>query len=181
MIRERLNSACACHPEAERLKTDALEACIDRKLKHYEPVAGETFPNPEGYAIYGGMDVGKEIHPSHVSMFVELPPEAGEDQGWLIQVYEAWLEHMAYNEQVKIVNELMRYFNPTRFHWDSTRSELEDRGVNKQARGVKFKKNTKASMATLLEKRVMNSWYHKTGESEGAGPGIIFLGEKDSR
>jgi hypothetical protein len=127
------------------------------------------------------MDVGKEIHPSHISMYVELPPEPGEDQGWLIQVYEAWLDKVPYNEQVKVVNELMRYFNPTRFHWDSTRSELEDRAMSKQARPVKFKKNLKASMATLLEKRVINSWYHKTGQGEGAGPGVIFLGHTESR
>jgi hypothetical protein len=96
-----------------------------------------------------------------------------------VQIYEAWLDKMPYNEQVKVVNELMRYFNPTRFHWDSTRSELEDRGLSKQARPVKFKKNLKASMATLLEKRVMNTWYHKQGEP--AGPGILFLGPSNSR
>jgi len=158
------------------LPSDALEACVDSRLKHYEPVAGEVFPNPNNYPLHGGMDVGKEIHPSHVSMFIEMPPEAGQEMGWLIQVYEAWLDHMAYNKQVEVVNELMRYFNPTRFHWDSTRSELEDRALSRQARPFKFKKNVKASMATQLEKagyeqlvledrrqRGGGAWHHLSG------------------
>ena len=162
------------------LSSESLGTCVDNSIQRYEPVEGEVFPNPDKLALYGGMDVGKEIHPSHITMFIEMPPEPGQDQGWLVQVYEKWLDGMNYNDQVALVNEVMRYFNPTRFHFDSTRSELDDRGLTKRASGVKFKKNLKASMATGLEKRVVNSWMTAKGDPL-AGPGIVLFGPENSR
>ncbi|KKN49315.1 hypothetical protein LCGC14_0644140 [marine sediment metagenome] len=166
------------------LDTEAIEACLDNALTRFVPREGETWENPEKMNVWGGMDVGKEVHPSHVVFHVEMPPEPGEgDMGWLLQIYEEWLDGMKYNEQVTMLNELIRYFNPVRFYFDSTRSELEDRGLTKRATGIKFARANKASMATLLQKRITNSWYHYSGEGAdpSAGPGIIMYGPEDSR
>jgi hypothetical protein len=165
------------------LDTNAIEACLDNNLKRFVPVEGEKFENPEKLNVWGGMDVGKEVHPSHVTFYVELQPEDDDDQGWLLQIYEEWLTGMNYNEQVVLLNELIRYFDPIRFYWDATRSELEDRGLTARAKGHKFTRATKGSMATLLEKRINNSWYHNTGKGgdAAAGPGIIMFGPADTR
>jgi len=120
------------------------------------------------------MDVGKAVHPSHVVFFIESP------DGWLLQAYEKWLDGADYNEQVRIINRLIEYFNPVRFYFDSTRSELEDRNLSKRAQGINFRKNIKASMATLLESRVNNS-YSISVLGQDTGPGIIFFEPKDSR
>ena len=165
------------------LDTNAIEACLDNNLKRFVPIEDEKFENPEKLNVWGGMDVGKEVHPSHIVFYVELPPETGEDMGWLLQIYEEWLTGMKYNDQVTLLNELIRYFDPVRFYFDSTRSELEDRGLTQRATGHKFTRSTKGSMSTLLEKRINNSWYHNSGSGEdaAAGPGIIMFGPADSQ
>ena len=165
------------------LDTAAIEACLDNTLDRFVPTSAEKWNNPEKLNVWGGMDVGKEVHPSHVVFYVEVPPEKGQDQGWLIQIYEEWLDGMKYNEQVEVINTLVHYFDPIRFYFDNTRSELEDRGLTKRARGLKFKRAMKGSMSTLLEKRINNSWYHNSGSGEdaAAGPGVIMYGVPDTR
>lgn len=165
------------------LRSEAIASCLSETAQRFVPMEGEKFDNPDSLNVWGGMDVGKEVHPSHVSFYVELPPEQGEEQGWLVQIHEEWLDHMNYNEQVEAINNLIRYFNPVRFYFDNTRSELEDRGLTKRATGFKFKKNIKSSMATLLEKRINNTFYHHSGEGDdpAAGPGIVMYGPEDSR
>lgn len=165
------------------LKTESIEACLSDTLQRFVPMEDQTFDNPDGLAVYGGMDVGKQIHPSHIVFFVEMTPEQGQEQGWLLQIYEQWVDHMPYNEQVNLLNDLIRYFNPVRFYFDNTRSELEDRGLTKRATGFKFKKNIKASMATLLQKRMENTQFHHEmeGGDPAAGPGLILYGPEDSR
>ena len=166
------------------LDTDCIDACIDNTLDRFVPREGETWKNPEKMNVWGGMDVGKEVHPSHVVFYVEVPPESDEgDTGWLLQIYEQWLTGMKYNDQVTLLNELIRYFDPIRFYFDATRSELEDRGLTARATGIKFARANKASMATLFEKRIVNSWYHYKGDGEdaAAGTGIIMYGPEDSR
>jgi len=165
------------------LRTEAIDACLSETAERFVPMEDETFDNPDNLNVWGGMDVGKEVHPSHVTFYVELPPEKGYDQGWLVQIYEEWLDHMNYNEQVALLNNLLRYFSPVRFYFDNTRSELEDRGLTKRATGFKFKKNVKGSMATLLEKRITNTFYHHTGKGDdpASGPGIVMYGPEDTR
>ncbi len=165
------------------LRTEAIEACLSDTAKRFVPADGKKFDNPDKLNVWGGMDVGKEVHPSHISMFVELPPEKGEDQGGLVQIHEQWLDHMNYNEQVETINALINYYDPIRFYFDNTRSELEDRGLTKRATGFKFKKGIKASMATLLEKRINNTFYHSTGKGDdpAAGPAIVLYGPANTR
>ncbi len=160
------------------LSMEKLKACVGENLARLqdplEAGAPQHWHNPEGWPFYGAMDVGKAVHPSHIVFFIESP------DGWLLQAYEKWLDGADYNEQVRIINRLIEYFNPVRFYFDSTRSELEDRNLSKRAQGINFRKNIKASMATLLESRVNNS-YNISVLRQDTGPGIIFFGPKDSR
>jgi hypothetical protein len=124
----------------------------------------QPFPNPGRYPVYTGMDVGKDVHPSHVSVFVEVPG------GTLIQVFQMFLDHLDYRAQVKVINRVIRHSDVTRFYYDSTRAELDDSGPSSRAKGHRFTKRLKANMALLLERRI----YASPEE-----PGIILL--KDDR
>ena len=72
-------------------------------------------------ATYGGFDVGKSVHPSHVVIFLELP------NGTLVQVYEQFLDHVRYPTQVAMLNEFAQVFQLTRGYYDSTYNVLDDR------------------------------------------------------
>jgi len=144
---------------------DLVRGSVNENAKRWS--LDEPFDNTEGIFIFGGMDVGKEVHPSHISILA-LHPTTGD----LIQIYETWIEHMPYNQQATLVNRIMEHFNVSKFLYDSTRAELDDRRLHKRARGIKFKKNVKGHMMNLLEARLSP----QPGE-----PGIMFLGPKDSR
>jgi hypothetical protein len=157
------------------LKGINVDACIDRELVQYNfLVADEFIPdwNPDLWPVYGGMDVGKEVHPSHISFFVQS------ENDWLIQIVSMWLEKENYNDQVKTLNRLIAVLNPVRFHFDNTRSELEDRNLNKRARGVHFAANIKSSMATMMERRVIATYDTYVKGDKEAGPGVIFLNDE---
>lgn len=156
------------------LPAEKLKACFDESLINHVPIPNGKFPNEEGWPVVGGMDVGKEVHPTHITFFVVTPDE------WLIQVYSQFVRNMDYQQQAELINSLIDYFDPIRFHFDSTRSELEDRGLSKRARGIKFKKNIKASMALALEKRVINT-YNQLVLGHDTGPGILLIGGTDSQ
>lgn len=113
-------------------------------------------------ATYGGFDVGKEVHPSHVTIFLELP------NGTLVQIYEKFLDHMRYPEQVATLNKLARVFKLSRGYYDATFNVMEDRGLDRVWRGKPFNRKFKADMATLFEKRVF---------AEGEEAGIILLND----
>ena len=141
-----------------------VNGIVDEELRRW--TTEEPWPGRGKYPVYGGMDVGKEVHPSHVTLFAQMP------DGTLMQIWEEWLDHMDYRAQALRVNQLIEHFDVARFFYDSTRSELDDRALNRRAQGKKFKKPLKAQMAVMFEKRV----YSQPGE-----PGIILLGKEDSR
>jgi hypothetical protein len=147
------------------LHPDVVKACVSETAKRWS--LDEPFDNTENIPIYGGMDVGKEVHPSHISILAKHP-----ETGDLIQIYETWLDHLPYNQQAVIVNKIIERFGVWKFYYDSTRAELDDRYLSKRAIGKKFKKNIKGHMALLLEKRLT---------AEPGEPGIVLLGPEDSR
>ena len=120
----------------------------------------EPFENPDHDPVYAGMDVGKDVHPSSISVFVRV------HDGTLVQVFQQFLDHLDYRAQVKIVNWVIEHFDVTRFLYDSSRAELDDRGLSHRAHGKRFTKRLKANIALLLEPRV----YASPEE-----PGIILL------
>ena len=113
-----------------------------------------------GLATYAGFDVGRLVHPSHVSVFLELPDRT------LIQIYHQFLDKMKYNAQVNLLNTIADVFQLSRGYFDSTFNALEDRGLSPVWYGKPFTKKLKADMATMFEKRVF---------AEYGQPGIILL------
>ena len=111
---------------------------------------------------YGGFDVGRHVHPSHISVFVELPT------GTLVQVFSKYLDRMRYPAQVKMLNEVADTFKLSKGYFDSTFNALEDRGLNPAWTGRIFNRKLKADMAVLLEKRVL---------ANVDEPGIILLND----
>jgi hypothetical protein len=140
------------------LPREAVAACVDTEASCWS--LDEPFENPDHYPVYAGMDVGKDVHPSHIGVFVEVP------DGTLLQVYQVFLDHLDYRAQVKLINRVIEHFDVTRFYYDSTRAELDDRGLSSRAKGHRFTKRLKANMALLLERRV----YASPEE-----PGIVLL------
>ena len=121
----------------------------------------KEFPR-KGLSVFGGVDVGKLVHPSHVVIFVQLP------NGTLVQVYEAFLDHMKYNTQVRVLNKLAKIFKISRGYYDATFNALDDRGLDRAWRGKVFTRGLKHSMATLFEKRVF---------ALGDEPGIVLIND----
>lgn len=148
-----------------KFQPDVVRACVKEDAKCYS--LDEPFDNPENIPIYGGMDVGKEAHPSHISILAMHP-----GTGTLVQIFEIWLDHIPYNQQAKLVNRIMDHFGVWKFVYDSTRAELDDRRLSRKCRGIKFKKPIKAHMINLLEARFA---------ADPDEPTIVLLGPKDSR
>ena len=83
----------------------------------------------------GGFDVGRYVHPSHVSVLVELP------SGTLVQVYSQFLDQMRYPAQVRTLNQIADTFKLSRGYYDATFNALEDRGLRTAWRGRSFTKS----------------------------------------
>ncbi|KKN86922.1 hypothetical protein LCGC14_0264850 [marine sediment metagenome] len=141
-------------------REDVLLA-VDPQLSPW-PV-GKNFVNLDKLGTYAGMDIGKMVHPSHVSIFLEMP------SGTLIQLYQRFLDNTNYVQQVKILNALAIKFQLTRGYYDNTRNELDDRGLSKRWRGRTFTNKLKADIAVKLEKRVFAESHEK---------GILLLGDE---
>jgi hypothetical protein len=133
--------------------------CVDEELKMYSLDA--PFSNPEHFPVYMGVDVGKSLHPSHLSVFIQDP----EDRT-LVMIYHEFMDHLNYGAQTKRINRVIKHFDVTKGYYDNTRAELEDRGLSKRLRGVHFTKGKKSNMALLFEGRV---------EATGDDPGIVLL------
>ena len=119
---------------------------IDAKLMAWP--LDEVFKKTD-LATYGGFDVGRKIHPSHISVLLELP------SGTLVQLFSEFLDQMRYPAQIKMLNDVAVTFNLSRGYFDATFNALEDRGLKSVWRGRAFNKKLKADMATLFEKRVV--------------------------
>ena len=106
------------------------------------------FPNLDSLGVYGGVDVGRQVHPSHVAVFLELP------DGTLIQLYHTFMDGEKYPDQVKQLNKIGETFKITRGYYDATFNALEDRGLSRRWTGRIFTRKLKGNMATLFEKRI---------------------------
>lgn len=141
---------------------EAWEMCVDSSLDPYP--LDRPFPNPDGLPVYFGMDVGQEVHPSHLSVAVEMPDRT------LVELHQKFLDHTAYDQQTLYVNKVVSHFGVQRGYYDATRAELYDRGMNKRIIPKKFTRQMKGRSALILERRVF------AGPDE---PGLVLL--KDDR
>lgn len=101
---------------------------------------------------YGGLDIGKKRHPSHLSIY-------GKDrQGKLIQFVSYWMDHEDYIKQLDVCREAIKTFGIFRLLYDDTRAEFE--GFNEigtlpgEMTGVTFTKKKKFEIAAVFEKKV---------------------------
>ena len=140
------------------LPREAVQACVDEEAKPW-PLE-RPFENRDNYAVYAGIDVGKTLHPSHIGVFAQAP------DGTLVQVYQQFLDHLDYRAQVKFINRVVDHFGVNKAYYDSTRAELDDRGLDSRVKGQRFTKSLKANIALLLERRV-----YATPEE----PGLVLI------
>ena len=98
-----------------------------------------------GDQIFGGFDVGKKRHPSHLVLF----KKRGE---YIEQIHQSFLEGWSYSDQIEYLNEVAENFNITSGYIDNTRGELEDRGLDTRWRAMTFTRKSKNTMAQVFEK-----------------------------
>lgn len=140
------------------LTRDDLSLCVDPDLKMW-PLR-YPFPNQDKLATYAGVDVGRDVHPTHVTVLVELPDRT------LMQVFEMFLDHLPYSLQVAALNKVAKHFNLSRGYYDQTNNVLEDRSLDRRWKGKVFTKKMKGDAAVGLEKKVF---------AQINDPGVILL------
>lgn len=139
----------------------AVEACVDPEMPMCD--LNVPFVNPNNWSVYGGMDIGKEVHPTHISVGIVAPT------GDIIQVYQKFLDGMDYRQQAKVVTQIVNHFGIKRFYFDATRGEFEDRVMSKKVLGKKFNKRLKQALALSMESRIF---------AEGEEPRIVLLDDQ---
>jgi len=113
------NKEYMCRPvrqEEAFLKADKIEAIS--KLKKNFPVIGAEPYKFRDYC-YGGLDIGKKSHPSHLFVM-------GVDRKKrLAQVHSKWMDGWDYKDQIEYCRQAIRVFNIERIYFDNTRAEFE--------------------------------------------------------
>ena len=120
-----------------------ITKCEDESLR--SAPATKKFPEWEtGDKFFGGFDVGKKRHPSHLVVF----RKRGE---YLEQIHSSFLDGWNYADQIEYLNEVAKNFNLTSGYVDNTRGELEDRGLDTRWLAMHFTKKSKNTMASVFE------------------------------
>jgi len=118
--------------------------CEDETLRLYP--ATKKFTDWEtGDQTFGGFDVGKKKHPSHLVIF----RKRGER---IEQLHSSFLDGWSYSDQIEYLNEVADNFDLTSGYIDNTRGELEDRGLDARWRPMNFTRKSKNTMAGVFEK-----------------------------
>jgi len=125
---------------------DDITKCEDASLRS-APAAKEFTDLEVGDQVFGGFDVGKKRHPSHLVLF----RKRGEH---IDQIHQSFLEGWNYSDQIEYLNDVAENFNLTSGYVDNTRGELEDRGLDTRWRSMNFSRKTKNTMAQVFEKAV---------------------------
>ena len=144
---------------------EEIEACVEPELN--PPSLDEPFLAEEFEGVYAGIDIGREAHPTHISVLAI-------HEGWLIQIYERFLDGVDYNTQVRLINQLVEHYKIHRVYYDATRGEMADRGLSRVVHGIKFNKGNKVAMALELERYVR-------GNPDLGEPRLMLVGPTSSR
>jgi len=101
---------------------------------------------------YGGLDIGKKRHPSHLSVY-------GKDRkGRLVQLLSYWMDNWDYKDQLDACREVIKNFGVELLCYDDTRAEFEGfRELGQlppEMKGINFSRKTKFQMAADMEKEV---------------------------
>ena len=120
-----------------------ITKCEDESLRSAS--ANKIFSDLEtGDQIFGGFDVGKKRHPSHLVLF----RKRGQ---YITQIHQSFLEGWSYSDQIEYLNEVAENFNLSSGYIDNTRGELEDRGLDTRWRAMVFTRKSKNTMAQVFE------------------------------
>jgi len=101
---------------------------------------------------YGGLDLGKKRHPSHLSVYGK------NRKGEPVQLLSYWMDEWDYKDQLELCREVIKNFKIHRLLYDDTRAEFE--GFREEGRlpaemeGVTFTKKKKFEIAATFEKSV---------------------------
>ena len=120
-----------------------IEKCEDDLLRSVPATKKYTDLLPEDF-VFGGYDVGKKKHPSHLVIF----RKRGEN---IEQVHSSFLDGWSYSDQIEYLNEVADNFDMTSGYVDNTRGELEDRGLDARWRPMHFSQKSKNTMASVFE------------------------------
>lgn len=150
----------AVRSEDSYFKGDTLDALTWSRLRNYSPIkaniGGERIYRTDFLRLnewsYGGFDIGKKQHPSH--LFV-----VGVDRkGRLIQLCSAFLDGWEYKDQIVFLRAAVKYFKMGKLLYDDTRAEFEylkEAGnLPEEMEGVTFTAKSKYSMATEVDNMV---------------------------
>jgi len=123
-----------------------INKIVDPSLRNLPALARHKFD--EHTEIFGGFDVGKKRHPSHLAIFRRTRSK-------IEQIHSSYLEGWNYIDQVEYLNEVAENFNMTRGYIDNTRAELEDRGLANVWVPLSFTPKSKATMAGIMEELIL--------------------------
>jgi len=103
---------------------------------------------------YGGLDIGKKRHPSHLSIF-------GKDRkGRAVQIFSYWMDNVDYVKQLDICRWVIENFKVQRLYYDDTRAEFEGfKEVGQlppEMKGMPFTAKKKFQIAAEFGKMVKN-------------------------
>jgi|TARA_R110000824_G_scaffold14552_5_gene61792 hypothetical protein len=125
---------------------DDITKCEDPSLINY-PSAKEYKGSQYGDLLFGGFDVGKKRHPSHLVIF----KKSGER---VEQVHSSFLDGWSYSDQIVFLNEIADNYGLAMGYIDNTRGELEDRGLDARWHSMTFTRKSKNTMAQVFEQFV---------------------------
>jgi hypothetical protein len=147
------NKEFMCSPvrsEEGYFSIEDIDSIINKRLTNY---ACKKKAKINGYC-FGGLDIGKKRHPSHISLFSERKDNR------LVQIASIWLDRQDYTEQLSICKWLCESYRLQKFYYDDTRAELEgfrERGeLPAGMKGVTFTRKEKFEMAATFEQAVRN-------------------------
>ena len=138
----------AVRSEESYFKSEQIDALTWTRLRNY-PVTRKIKLNEW---TYGGFDIGKKSHPSH--LFV-----VGVDRKKrLVQIASAFLDGWDYKDQLIFLRSAVKNFKIGKLLYDDTRAEFEylkEAGeLPEEMEGVSFTAKSKYSMATELDSMV---------------------------
>ena len=114
--------------------------------------------------VYGGLDIGKKAHPSHLAVWIKLAPNK-----WR-QLHQKFMDGWDYSKQLEYCNDVIKYFRINRLQYDNTRGEFEsfkEQGLLPyEMEPVIFSQKTKNGMAANLQKLVNKTKINDKGEVE---------------
>lgn len=168
------NKEYMCSPERSEdayIKDEEIRAVVNPKLINYldyiesNPKMIEKFIDSIDGEIYGGIDLGKKGHPSHICLFVKEKWELKDDETNKVvnaykyyQIGSMWLDRWAYTKQKNLLNNICRVFKVEAIGVDNTRSEFdtfEETGdLDGAIKLLHFTSDNQMQYATLLDRLI---------------------------